>query len=106
MTIIENTLAAKISIEHDSGDYPSGAGSGPRKPKAFVEEIQGHVIIGHDPARAPIGDGFYLELLEMLNDAADESVPGIRVIKWSHTLGTNKVTATVAEFNAARYEIG
>jgi hypothetical protein len=77
MRIVHNSLKPEWARDIDSGDYPSNAGSCARRPRRFVESIEGCLTIVCEP---PDDDEDLWR--DFLDSVADDVCPTVRVTEW------------------------
>ena len=77
-TIVHNSLTPKWEMDTDDGDYPSNAGPCPRRPRPFVAEFTGSLIVTCEPP-----DDDEDSWRDFLDDVADVACPSVRVSEWT-----------------------
>lgn len=76
--IVHNSLTPKWEMDTDSGDYPSNAGSCPRRPRPFVADITGSLIVTCEP---PCDDDD--EWLAYVESIAEDVCPSVKITEWA-----------------------
>ena len=77
-TIVHNSLTPKWEMDTDPGDYPSNAGSCPRRPRPFVAEITGSLIVTCEPPDLDEDEWRFF-----MADIADDVCPSVKVMEWA-----------------------
>ena len=108
MKVIKDTLEIEIDRWDDPGDYPNAVASGPLPSYDYISDVIGEVVIELEDGDDPVESGSYASLEEVNYDvfeALEEAVPEqVTVSKWDVTREGNRLTITVADFEAEPYE--
>lgn len=83
-TVIFNSLKPMWALDSDSGDYPSGAGSCPRRPSWFIEDFTGSLVVECSDPSLDLFSNEWHDYLADLDAAPDADVKSWTASRVTH----------------------